>query len=822
MSFVTAIRDYVEALNIVSESLNQNLTLTSFLSEIFVYVLKTFQTGLLYVVSFQWIRDFTLLPIVLPQFFAAILKETFVLESPSKVFFDFLEIPDFHQNKFLLGFFNSFFLSLPLSVVHIVTVRRLYIQGIPSAMWSIGGYLVGQLLFLTCTIFGIRFILIPWLTLEPLNYLLGVILIFRIIYSMVREPLVKIPGWSFGSSPKYKGFFITSFLLAWCEQSSIFQYLGNLTLSSNVTILESFSATSPVSSFVTHVLYVLGISLGSVFFTCFWGFVFLQVKNAVVLYTPLFLSSFIQKINTAAFVVALALSFTSIPFYGFDYLFTGPLGFVPQDSVFQNTVLDQTRVKEQKSSILSSPESNLQYVDIDVAPFDRGEYLTNTKVTQPLSFEDLNYRGEFDWIARQEKKSTITNTRGELFKLSKVFKQSRASQSKVMEPRKDDFNRLFSETDRATAEGFDLQDIHADRSITERFVNDSILLFSDQNEVKAYNELHDSSFPVDFLPHDVHVEKKLEQKIKQKYYSNPVYKSLLAFDVDFFLKRQPQTFQLNSQQEGDLYTKRRMLECYYDSLRHYANLPYAESFDTFFDGTKSFSSKVYNQQFKGTLQPLRRLFSLTHNNETEIGKLPQKILKFDQPGYEFSDKESFSAYHEELGPQAKESENAFPKIPSFLSQPLYAGWDERTRKFVITNKLLQRNWAGYKMNVEPEIRRQFAPEHGKEGRKIKFTAWPLSEKSVKGSKNDSPIPYVTLFETASDSIKNLLQININDSKLSYSYLPANVERFVQTANPQEEGKEESVVGDELASLAPKRGGFVWPGNSKFNFSAFSK
>ena len=67
MSFVTSIRDYVETLNKISESLGQDWTLTSFVSETALYIIKTLKAGLVYIVSFQWIRDFTLLPIVLPQ-----------------------------------------------------------------------------------------------------------------------------------------------------------------------------------------------------------------------------------------------------------------------------------------------------------------------------------------------------------------------------------------------------------------------------------------------------------------------------------------------------------------------------------------------------------------------------------------------------------------------------------------------------------------------------------------------------------------------------------------------------------------------------------
>lgn len=834
MSFVTAIRDYVETLNTVSESLNQNLTLTTFAAETAQYILKTVQAGLLYIASFQWIRDFTLLPIVLPQLSTAIFKETFVLETGSKVFFDFLEIPDLHQNKFLLGIFNSFFLSLPVSILHVVAIRRLLIQGIPSATWSIGGYLLGQIFFITCTVFGLRSILVPWLTLEPLSYLLGVILIFRTIYSMVSENLVEIKGWT---SPSYKNFFVTSFLLAWCEQTSIFQYLGNLTFSSNVSILETFSMTSPLSSFVTHFFYILGILIGAMFFTCLWGFVFLQVKNAFLIYTPLFLSSFIQKINKATFVTAIALSLTSIPFYGFDYLVTGPLGFISQDSVFKNTILDQTRLKDFRGvGLLSSAESNYMYLDVDPSPFDRGDYLTAPNAKQSLSFEDLNYRGEFDWTSRIDKKSTLTESKSGFFSLSKVFKkqQKTKTQAQQIEIQNDKWNQVIPEK----SEGFDPALVDSHSPSIERYLEESALSTSGLEEIKAYQELYKTSFPPDFFRKDSSIEKEIEQKIKQKYYSNPVYKSLLALDIDLFLKRQPTLFQLNSQQENDLYTKRQMLESYYDSLRHYANLSIDHHFEPFFDGTKSFSSKVYNQQFKGTLRSVRRLFSLTTNNDQDSEKSSKTILKFDQPGYDFSDKNSFSAYHEELDSitnarnfekmdknvtlqqsdqsQSIQQENMFARTPSFFTNPLYAGWDEKARKFVITNKFLPRSVAGYKVKGQPaqfepkwdKNRTQLVQHSEKRNQTLKFTTWPLSFDQVAGLKTNSTIPYVTLFETLSDKTKEILT-----PSSQVSYLPANLKRYELQQLETQSQKE------PFASLAPKRGGFVWPGKSQPAFSS---
>nr|YP_010704262.1 hypothetical protein RF1 [Micractinium simplicissimum]WCO87768.1 hypothetical protein RF1 [Micractinium simplicissimum] len=816
MSFVTSIRDYVETLNTVSETWGQGFTLTRFSTETALYILKTIQAGVLYIVSFQWIRDFTLLPIVLPKMSVSIFKETFFVETPSQVFFDFLEIPDLHQNKFVLGFFNSFFLSLPLSVVSLLSIRRLLIQGIPAGVYSIGGYLTGQIIFLICTLFGVRQILIPWLTLEPLNYVLGLVLIFRIIYSMIGEPLKELKGWFL---PQYKTFFITSFILAWCEQTSIFQYLGNLTASSNVTLLESFSSSSPISSFFSHFIYILGISSGCFLFTFLWGFFFLQLKNTCLLYTPVFLSSFIQLVNKTTFVLALALSFTSIPFYGFDYLLTGPFGFVSQDTLFKNTMLDQRNEKLKAPDIrLSDAETNYELIHIDVSPFDRGEYLLSSNTPAPLSFEDLNYRGEFDWTGRS-KYQGIADSRSSFFSLSKLFKKQNKSQSDsssqtaVFEPQ--ERNKLLSEKDTS----YNPADFESGRESAELFKEKYDLPIKQGTDdesavITTYHEISLASFPEDYLRTKPAVEKGIEQKIKDKYYSNPVYKALLTLDIDLFLNRQPNTFQLSPEQENDLYIKRSILESYYNSLRDYSNVPYSETFEDFFDGAKSFSSKVYNQQFKGTLRSVRRLFSLTVNNEN----IKERVLKFDQPLYSLSENQKFSPYHEELENQEILSQNdlSFKPDGGLLAKPLYAGWDEHLRKFVITNKHLSRNLAGYQVANDPEVTRNFSSNSFtknelssyKQGRKIKFTTWPLSMDQIEREK----IPSVLLYE----SLTAETQQRLNLLKTGLDTLPVNVKRyeFNQTLIKQDL--------DRFESLAPKRGGFIWPGNPKLNFSFFSK
>lgn len=860
MSFVSIIRDYVEMLNQLSDSLSTDFTLKTFLVENFFYVLQTVKLTVVYILSFQWIRDFTLLPTIIPQISSSIFRETFFLETPSKIFFEFLEIPSLDQNKFILGFFNSFFFTLPISIIHLISLRRLIIQGIPAGVISISGYIFGQFLFLICVIFGIRFILVPWLTFEPLNYIVGILLIFRIIYSMAQESLTPLSGWDW-KNPKYQNFFITSFALAWCEQTSIFQYLGNITITSNPTILEGFSANSAITSLANHVTYLFGIFVGSIVFTFAWGFIFLKLRDFIVSYTPLFTSSFIQLLNKTTFILVLAFSLSSIPYYGLDYLFTGPLGFISQDRTFANTIFSQYNVKDSIQFLGSN--SSFQGLDIDVAPFDRGRYLIFPDNPQFLSFEDLNYKGESDWTTRVDKLSGVSDSKAGFLTLSKILKTKTAvnrSISPTLEKKSSNFekfeknNSLISENqlDQASDTSV-LQTRFRDwyhLPIREEDTSERVLKTPIEN---IFRDFTTSSFPGDFLRFEANIEKDVEQKIKQKYYSNPVYKNLLSFDIDLFLNRQPGDFKLTNSQEIDLYTKRCILTSYYDSLRAYSKLPYTEDFENFFDGSKSFSNKVYNQQFKGTLRSVRRLFALTLNPNTEkfitslsefenFANNQQQILKFDQPLFEFSSTQKFSPYHEELSITQSSTDRTLGKqslfIKDSLTRPLYAGWDENLRKFVITNKLLPRNTAGYEINLTSEIGKKFSStswtvfsslsNKNKQNltskdpkkpnfvgsQKIRFTSWPLSMKQVNQPKNKSKIPYVTLFFSQTH-LENQNGEDQPDFRTMTS-MPSNRETI-------ERKNSISTTFENLFDyLAPQRGGFVWPGNNTWNFSSLPK
>jgi hypothetical protein len=819
MSFVTTIRDYVEILNYISDiprgveqlnlpdatKINGEITTKVFV-ETLKYFFTTFQSALIYILSFQWLRDFTLLPIHIPQISSSLFREAFFLESPSSVFFGFLEIPSLRENTLLLGVFNSIFFSLPVSIIHLLTIRRLFIKGIPAATFSIGGYLTGQWVFIGSVVFGFRNILIPWLTLEPLSYIIGLILVFRLVYTMTQENLRELPGWN---QPEYGNFFFTSFILAWCEQTAIFQYLGNLNLAPTASTLEISS-----HSFFAHFCYILGIAVGSTFFTIIWGVMLIQIKNGFIRYTPLFLSSFIQTINTGSFVLAIALSLSSIPFYGLDYLTTGPLGFVSQDKVFKNTILDQYNVKDSVSGLGIS--SQYTSVDVDISSFDRGRYLVFPERTMPFAFEDLNYRGEFEWTTRYDKVSTVTDSRAGFLSLAKLFKKEQKVIRDDDEKQKQlSLKSRFASTHREHSPYGE----HNNSRFQEWYAFDSTNSADDARPLEnIFSEMQDNSFPLDFLRTTSVEPGHIDLKIKEKYYSNPLYKNLLALDIDMFLNRQSKAFRLNAEQELDLYTKRRMLTAYYDSLREYAQLPYTLDFEAFFDGSKSFSNKVYNQQFKGTLRSLCRLFSLTSDPDAiaKATESKQLVLKYDQPLYTFST--SFNSSHEEVIPEisngyspSEEQTNLMtryetPFLSDFVSGPLYAGWDETLRKFIVTNKFLPRTSAGYQLVVPRFLTKT---SQTPEQYKMKFTVWPLSKKFL-NQDNDlkKMIPYRTLYTPQSE-----FEAPGDPRFDTLSTLPANWETRNRRGNIGV-GKTYENIFDYLA---PQRGGFIWPGIKSPNF-----
>ena len=811
MSIVSGIKDSLELLNNVYDSVSGELTIFKLIQEIFVYMLVNLKNILYYFLSFQWIRDFSFLPVIIPQISFSILKENFFIENPSSNLFSFLEASSYSNDKFLIGFLNSFFLSLPITTSHILATRTLLVQGITAGMTSFFGIILGQWVFITCILFGLRIILVPWLSLEPFSYFLGLILIFKTVYSMVREPVQLIQP---TAKKRLLSFFMLHFALAWCEQTCIFQYLGNVTLSADPTHLENFYSNRLTESFLLHFNYSLGLLFGSIFFSGSFALIFISLQNQLFL-KKIFTTN---KINFSFLTLSIAFTLSSIPFYGLDYLFTGPLGFISQDKSLQKTILAQTNLKDTlrllgSSSAIESPDkSGFETLDTDISSFDRGVYL-NPNSDQSL--EDLNYQGEYHWTRRTDHVSTMSDPRFKTWsqrifglgenktpkKINNFLENSNEPEKIPNQEYSDSLSQISPQVQTAYLYNQTNQDFSNPTNILNTFIDFNTYSFSNLFIKKLSSPQQNPA---------------LEKKIKEKYYSNPVYQFLLNRDIDFFIKRQPKSFILNSEQEKDLFTKRLILANYYDSLRDYSQIPKKEEFYNFFNGSKSYADRVYNQQFKGTLRVVRRLFSLSVDDAEN--KNLQLVLKYDQPLYVFK-KENGEQQHEELKTYSKDQK---PFLEFTNPIPFYAGWDEDLRKLVLTNRLSPRYLVGTEFKVTDTLAKNLGEKTSK---KLIFTAWPLSKEILEKPKSQSNIPYTTLFDSFSDPINQNVYISkIFNSEPAqeifwdFSSLPSNLKR-VRTAYNVDMFKNENNI------LAPNRGGFLWPGTQKlkfkFEFTKFS-
>nr|YP_009106728.1 hypothetical chloroplast RF1 [Pseudochloris wilhelmii]AIT95544.1 hypothetical chloroplast RF1 [Pseudochloris wilhelmii] len=436
ISFVSTIRDLLELVS--PFEVDSILQKTSFpvmqaITTAGSYVLNSIPAGLFYLISGQWIRDYTILPITAPEYTSSVINEYPIFDLDlSGMGISILDVPHLKENTFILGLINSFFLAFPNSLIYVIAFRRLFFFGKPAAIYTLGGYLLGQWLFITCCILGIRAIIIPWVTWEPFPFFLGFALLWNIFYEFLSDNCLDTfrsnrlkSTWSFsGIGYIYKKYIITSFLLAWCEQSAMFQYLANV----NGTPLASFLELPAGSGFIHHIFYLFGLLAGIISFTA----LLIQIGSVFserLLYIPFVDANtsiqFKRNLNKTLMFFGVFVC-ANLPFYATDYLVTAPLGFISGDHVFSNehspfnkynnadrvdmtpnaaklTPDRKSSRKFQKGETLMGHTSAGQSLDVDTSDLDRGRYLVLPSLTDNpwgrtrWGFEDLNKRGEMWW-----------------------------------------------------------------------------------------------------------------------------------------------------------------------------------------------------------------------------------------------------------------------------------------------------------------------------------------------------------------------------------------------------------------------------------------
>ena len=120
---------------------------------------------------------------------------------------------------------------------------------------------------------------------------------------------------------------------------------------------------------------------------------------------------------------------------------------------------------------------------------------------------------------------------------------------------------------------------------------------------------------------------QIYKDVLQHWYYSPLNRFLLKVDVDSFIRRQPNSYFLTKNDEKFLHLKRQLLSEYYETLRWYTSMENYSTMKNQIGGTKSLSSRAYNQQFAGTLKKIRHLFNISPSFRENT------VLKFDQPLY---------------------------------------------------------------------------------------------------------------------------------------------------------------------------------------------
>ena len=460
-SVVTSVKDYIEIVHKVVEN-NKDIDLNSYydFGTILTYLIICVKTFLKDFLSFNWFSNLWSLPIVIPNIASSIISEVSILDGYFHNLFTFLENPISYTNnniffysleKFTIGLINSLFLCLPTSTAHIITVRRFVVQGLEAGYISGLGTIAGNLVWLTSIIFGFRFIIIPWLSLDILRYILGFSLLVKYMWDSYNEKR------NINEDLSKSKIFLLTFLLSFTEQTNLFPFLTNLSLSADSTILESFSTTNLSEFFIVHIAYLSGILVGSfslLNFTCwFWENPAFKLYIWAVSSFKISTSTYYNYLNFFFLYATMLCTISSIPYFGLDYTITNPLGLIHEDRILEEKSLLETSFLNSKGSDKNTRQTKRgrrgrnekwkrrveRYRGFDTSLYDQGIY-------DLFTIEDLNYGFDRFWLRRKMKRS---NKGFRLFPGAwmRSFKKqmSKAQLESLNAPRLDFFRLLFEQ-----------------------------------------------------------------------------------------------------------------------------------------------------------------------------------------------------------------------------------------------------------------------------------------------------------------------------------------------------------------------------------------
>jgi hypothetical protein len=796
MFFINALKDYVDHINYILFNLNENFTIFIFFKSFFLYIYNSLYLLFIYITSFKWINDFIELPANFKHNYIAILEGKNLFETTleielDKSFFSFFEYSSLNSKNFFIGFLNSFFLVLPFSIPQILSIRALLINGIPAGICSALGTIVGQFIFFSFILFGFEFVIVPFLMFEPFNLLLGLFLLVNLLYNMIHNPNMKILNFSQKNKTILFKLFGLNFILSWTEQTSIYNFFGNLTIGSSSNLLEINENIQ--FFFFNNTFYLLGILVGSLTFTILFGFLLINISNfsfnTILSKTPFIILN--ERFHYISLSIITILCFNNIPYYGFDYLIYGPLGFIAEDRFLDNNlpkvVYNSFKRSKDKPAIITIATNPLN--------FDKSD-LIKTEPKTFLKYEQYSLQSETFWKNRNYLRSDQRNSSRKQIKSNEKnnFKKIQFEVPNYETPNLELYSTKLQKKENAIEEIF-----------IQLFRNDIYLGYQDANSKNQIKQV------------------QIHREFREKYYNNPIYKALINLDMYPFLLGQPKNYNLSIDDETNLFKNRLVLQNYLNTIQDYKKLVKTNK--------ESYGEKVYNQQFKGSLSLIRHFnavnlnFDLNQNNSLSSinSKSVKKVLKYDQPQYNSFSNENKIFLHEELN---KSNLDSSKYMILNNTAPFYIGWDTSLRKFLIKASYVPENLKSgdFSSNIEKNnqsIKYKYLPSY------FSFQSWSPGIEIIKKNGNSNfKLPSLEVSSEQLANLKKTLKFDIDKNNTS-RMLKTSTNKVInkQTADylltrlpnynwyrvkPSFDSKSQKYL--ELGETLPSRlDGIAWPG-----------
>jgi len=416
LSVVTSVKDYLEVVHKLIEYDSDSFSQYTELGPIITYFVLSLKSFFIQFFSLSWLKNVWSLPIIIPDISSAMISEISVLDGYFHNAFQVLDTPTLSPNektiglvtgleKLTIGLLNSCFLFLPTSTAHIITLRRFVMQGLDAGYISGLGTIAGNIFWLASVILGWRFFVIPWLSLDILRYLLGFALLVKYMWDSYNERKTVLQDLS------KKKIFLFNFLLALTEQTSIYPFISNISVSPEASVLESFPADNYPQFLFIHMSYLAGIALGSfclLQLTCwFWENPAFKIYMWVISSFKVSTGFYYKALNFVFLYLTMLSAISSIPYYGLDYTITNPLGFVNDDRLVQDKTILETSFLGTKASDRNTRRNRgrhgrrerwkrriRKYRTFDASLYDQGIY-------DLFTIEDLNYGFDRFWLRRK-------------------------------------------------------------------------------------------------------------------------------------------------------------------------------------------------------------------------------------------------------------------------------------------------------------------------------------------------------------------------------------------------------------------------------------